>query len=192
MQQAIAPEIRSRVAEVGAFDSSDGMNARPGRDGSAAAVVASGFESSQAISVRAVGVRGGGSVSGFGAGEAGPAPVPRRIEVKQAGFADAPPTQTAVAKPKEDQAITPVEVLFKPTPAYSDEARSLRIEGEVTLEVDFCATGQVRVIRVLRGLGHGLDEVAVRAAEQIRFKPAQSGGRAVDFRANVQIAFRLA
>jgi TonB family protein len=87
--------------------------------------------------------------------------------------------------------VTPVEVLFKPTPAYSDEARTLKIQGEVTLEVEFTAAGQLRVRRVIRGLGHGLDEMAIRAAEQIRFKPAQSGGKAIDFTANVQIVFRL-
>jgi len=47
------------------------------------------------------------------------------------------------------------------------------------------------VVRVVRGLGHGLDEAAERAALRIRFKPAQSDGRAVDFRATVLITFRL-
>ena len=50
----------------------------------------------------------------------------------------------------------------------------------------------VRVLRVVRGLGHGLDEAAQRAALRIRFKPAQSSdGRPVDSRATVHITFRL-
>jgi protein TonB len=62
----------------------------------------------------------------------------------------------------------------------------------VILEVDFASTGSVRVLRIVRGLGHGLDEAAARAAEQIRFKPAQDAGRPVDFRTTVHIVFRLA
>jgi len=48
------------------------------------------------------------------------------------------------------------------------------------------------VVRVVKGLGHGLDEAAVRAAQQIRFKPASRGGNAVDFPATVHIVFQLA
>jgi TonB family protein len=47
------------------------------------------------------------------------------------------------------------------------------------------------VLRVVRTLGHGLDEAAVRAAEQIRFKPARRQGVAVDSRVTVQIEFHL-
>jgi TonB family protein len=85
----------------------------------------------------------------------------------------------------------PVEIVFKPTPEYTDDARSARIEGTVSLEVEFTAAGDVRVLRVVRGLGHGLDEAAERAALRMRFKPAQSDGRPVDSRATVHITFRL-
>ena len=85
----------------------------------------------------------------------------------------------------------PVEIVFKPSPEYTDDARSARIEGTVTLDLDFTAAGDVHVVRVVRGLGHGLDEAAERAAVRIRFKPSQSDGRAVDFRATVHITFRL-
>ena len=85
----------------------------------------------------------------------------------------------------------PVEIAFKPTPEYTDEARSARIEGTVSLELEFTAAGDVRVLRVVRGLGHGLDEAAQRAALRMRFKPAQSAGRPVDSRATVHITFRL-
>ena len=87
--------------------------------------------------------------------------------------------------------MTPVEVTFKPTPAYTEEARAKRVQGEVILEVEFSAAGEVRVIRVVRGLGSGLDEMAIRAATQMKFKPATQGGQPIDSRANVQIVFRL-
>jgi TonB family protein len=66
------------------------------------------------------------------------------------------------------------------------------VSTEVTLEVTFTAAGQVPVVRVVRGLGYGLDEQAIRAAQQIRFKPAQLGGPPIDSRAVVHIIFQLA
>jgi outer membrane biosynthesis protein TonB len=45
---------------------------------------------------------------------------------------------------------------------------------------------------VVRGLGHGLDESAARAAARIRFRPARRAGRPVDVRTIVRIVFRLA
>src|ERR1700680_339340 len=55
---------------------------------------------------------------------------------------------------------TSVEITYKPNPAYTDEARNLKLEGEVLLEVEFLASGQLHVNRVVRGMGHGLDETA--------------------------------
>jgi TonB family protein len=86
----------------------------------------------------------------------------------------------------------PAEILSKPTPAYTDEARRLRVEGEVLLEVVLEASGRVHVVRVVRGLGHGLDESAVRAAEQISFKPALRDGQPSDSTAVLHIIFQLA
>jgi TonB family protein len=130
-------------------------------------------------------------MGGFGS----EAPAPRRVangEVQTAGFdqrASAPAQPTVAAAKPIDR---PVEIISKPTPEYSDEARSARIEGTVSLELEFTAAGDVRVLRVVRGLGHGLDEAAQRAALRIRFKPAQSSdGRPVDSRATVHITFRL-
>ena len=85
-----------------------------------------------------------------------------------------------------------MEILSKPKPVYTEEARRLRIEGEVVLEVLFRASTQVCVLRVVRGLGHGLDESAARAATGIRFRPASENGRAVDSVATVKIEFQLA
>ena len=88
--------------------------------------------------------------------------------------------------------VKPVEIVSKPRPAYSDEARRLRIEGDVLVELLFSAAGEARVLRLVQGLGHGLDESAEAAARGIRFHPAQRGGMPVDFTAVVRIAFQLA
>jgi TonB family protein len=113
--------------------------------------------------------------------------------VKTSGFDNS--TIAQVRKKTTDQSgtqtFTPVEVLSKPRPAYTAEARNLRLEGHVSLEVVFLSTGSVRVVRVLHGLGHGLDEAAEQAAMRVRFKPAMRGGMPVDTNATIDITFEL-
>jgi len=89
-------------------------------------------------------------------------------------------------------ATTSVEITYKPNPVYTDEARSLKLEGEVLLEVSFGANGTLHVNRVVRGLGHGLDEAATAAANKIRFKPATRGGQPIDSTAVVHVMFQMA
>lgn len=85
-----------------------------------------------------------------------------------------------------------LEITFKPRPDYTEEARRARIEGDVVLEVLFTASGTLRVLRVVRGLGHGLDQNAIEAAAKIRFRPATENTRAVDTVAMVRISFQIA
>ena len=89
-------------------------------------------------------------------------------------------------------AQTALEILQKPVPVYTSEALLHRVEGAVLLEALFNASGQVRVLRVTRGLGYGLDEKAIQAATNIRFRPATEGGQPVDTVATVRIDFQLA
>ena len=93
---------------------------------------------------------------------------------------------------EEKPSATPVEVFYKPVPVYSQEARQLHLEGEVLVRVTFGAAGNLRVEQVVRGLGHGLDESALRAAQQIRFRPAKRNGEPYDSTALVHIVFELA
>jgi TonB family protein len=119
-----------------------------------------------------------------------------RGSIRQGGFGDADTAlaQQVRSRPSLSEVAkkTPVEIISKPTPTYTEEARKLHIEGEVLLEVVFEASGRLRVVRVVRGLGHGLDENAQRAAEQIRFKPAMKEGQPADSTATVHILFQLA
>jgi TonB family protein len=87
---------------------------------------------------------------------------------------------------------TPLEVVSKPRPIYTNEARSRKIEGEVVLEVIFDSAGTLQVLRVLRSLGHGLDEAAIDAARKINFKPARRDGKPIDYTALLHIVFQLA
>jgi TonB family protein len=142
------------------------------------------------------GVTGVVASAGFGSETAtGSAATLRRATVQQGGFEDAnaPVAAPVQSKAAQNTANTlPAEILSKPTPTYTEEARKLRLEGEVLLEVVLGASGQLRVVRVVRGLGHGLDENAIRAAEQIRFRPALQNGQPTDSTALLRIIFQLA
>ena len=68
----------------------------------------------------------------------------------------------------------------------------MRARARTIPELVITASGQVKVLRVLKGLGNGLDETAAQAAANIRFKPAERGGMAVDSTAVARITFQLA
>jgi TonB family protein len=141
------------------------------------------------------GARGAVASAGFGNGVATPAASSTHGTVQSGGFASAAVATEAKAAPRHVDnapATQAVVILGKPNPVYTDEARKLGIEGEVLVEVIFKASGQVQTVRVVKGLGHGLDEAALRAAEQIRFKPALQEGHTVDFPAVAHIVFQLA
>jgi TonB family protein len=141
------------------------------------------------------GIRGTVASTGFGNGTANPPPSGgKRGSVQSGGFGDATVAAEAPKKKasNEGPADTAVTILDKPKPEYTAEGRSMRLEGDVTLEVVFLASGHVQVNRVVAGLGHGLDESASKAAQQIKFKPALREGQPVDYPARVRIEFRLA
>jgi TonB family protein len=140
------------------------------------------------------GIRGTVASTGFGNGIATPPPTKKTGTVQAGGFAD---ETVATEAPKKRAAssespTTPVDILEKPRPQYTAEGRSMKIEGDVVLDMVFLANGSIQVNRVISGLGHGLDEAAQRAAQQIKFKPAKRDGQPVDFPARVRIEFRLA
>jgi TonB family protein len=139
------------------------------------------------------GVRGTVVSTGFGNGTAITPSGGKQGAVQTSGFNN----QTVAEAPKKkaassDSPTTPVDILDKPRPQYTAEGRSLKLEGDVVIDVVFLASGIVQINSVVSGLGHGLDEAATRAAQQIKFKPAKRDGQSVDFPARVRIEFRLA
>ena len=119
----------------------------------------------------------------------------RQVSYGRVASAGIPAMKPVAAAPKmveEKPTETNLEVLSKPPVHYTAEARQLRIQGDVIVRVTFLATGQVVVHGVVRGLGHGLDQEALRVAREIRFRPATRNGRPIDLTTNVVIAFQLA
>jgi TonB family protein len=162
------------IAQAGSFDLPTGAgvgNGTGGAKGAKGVVASTGFGN-------------GVAVGGSGGGNHG--------TVQQGMFdvkaADTPKVkQTAVASNTK-----PVEILSVPKPVYTEQGKSNKIEGDVLVQVVFTASGDVKVLRVVRGLGYGLDDSAIAAARQIRFKPAQQDGQPVDFPAIAHITFELA
>lgn len=189
---ARAPELKIGSAALGTFAQAAAGRPQPGSD-QPNVVADAGFGTAMATAPPAA---PGRVLADAGFGAAGKGDAGQRAQapqaVKTADF------DTRVAKPAAPQAPrqppidVPLEILSKPTPVYTDEARALKLEGEVLLDVEFTAKGEIRVLRFVRGLGHGLDESAARAAQGIRFKPAQAGGHPIDFRTTVHIVFHLA
>jgi TonB family protein len=142
--------------------------------------------------VAALGVFGMSDEPGYGNGTAGAHG--RAGTVQSSGFGDesaASRGQVKVQQPERNIGKS-VEIVSKPTPSYTEEARQMRLEGEVLLRVQFLTTGEVRILKVVQGLGHGLDEQAMHAAERIKFKPAEHEGQPIDSEATVHIIFELA
>ncbi len=81
--------------------------------------------------------------------------------------------------------------IYKPEPAYSEEARKAKYQGVVVLWIVVDAQGNVTDARVVRNLGLGLDEKAVEAVRTWKFKPAIRNGSPVPVRASVEVTFRL-
>jgi TonB family protein len=157
------------------------------------------FDASDASQHGSAGARSVVQTSGFGdlEGAAGASPHAGRTlaSVRTGGFVEADPREMGTGRSRTTnppaKANAPAEILFKPKPVYSAEARQLKIEGQVALDVILEASGKVRVLQVLHALGHGLDEAADKAAMQIRFRPATKDGIPVDTRATLYITFQL-
>jgi TonB family protein len=86
--------------------------------------------------------------------------------------------------------FTPPEFLNRVKPDYTDEAGRADISATVEAEAVFQASGEVGSVEVIRWAGFGLDESAVRAIRQLKFKPARRDGKPVSVRAVIQYNFR--
>src|SRR5271170_180403 len=186
--------------QTGGFGDPNGVPANPNSHGSPNIAVKGAFDLPPGPGYGngtggAKGARGVVASAGFGNGTAAGSPNggghAGSVQTGSFGAANvaAPPAAKQVAVREHTQ---PIEIVSKPRPVYTKEAKDKKIEGDVVVQVVFLASGQVQVQRVIRGLGYGLDEAAEAAARQIQFKPARQDGQPVDFAGNVHITFELA
>lgn len=87
--------------------------------------------------------------------------------------------------------VSAPSLIYKEEPEYSEEARKSKYQGKVTLAIEVWPDGRAHNIYVIRGLGLGLDEKAMDAVRNWKFRPAQKAGEPVKVSANVEVNFRL-
>jgi protein TonB len=85
----------------------------------------------------------------------------------------------------------PVEVVYQVEPSYTQEAREAKLEGTVLVSFDVLADGTPTNLQVVEGLGKGLDEKALEALSQFRFKPALLNGVASKWHTSIRMHFSL-
>jgi TonB family protein len=166
----------SMLQRVGAFDMSGGS-------GTAAR---NGYRTGAGVPGSAGFLDGTGAIADVSAGGKPHGPI------RSAGFGENDTTARSAPVARAAAVIqTPVEITWKPNPRYTAEAREKKIEGAVQFEVLFSSAGQIQVLRLLHGIGYGLDEIARQAASQIRFHPSTRNGTPVDVTGTVHIVFQL-
>jgi len=187
-QAPAAPQPRAAAAPAG-FDAATADS----RSAAAAAVRTGAFGPAAVGEPRAGRVLSANvSRTEFDVHPTGALPAGADTAVRKSGF-DGPKVVHGPAQVEAPAAplLRPVEILDKPKPAYTAEARQRKIEGTILLDVLFTASGEVRVLRVMRGLGYGLDENAMEAARRIRYTPATEAGSPVDQRVTLHVVFEI-
>jgi periplasmic protein TonB len=88
--------------------------------------------------------------------------------------------------------VTYPSCLYCPQASYSQEAVDAKFQGTVTLSAVITAEGRATNIQVTKALGHGLDQKAVEAVSEWRFKPAIGpSGKPVSVRQTIEVTFHL-
>lgn len=87
--------------------------------------------------------------------------------------------------------ITPPRLREVANPEYTPEARKKKIEGAVTLAIVVDTKGDVADAKVVKGLGHGLDENAVIAVKEWKYAPAEKDGEPIAVKMEVTVDFFL-
>ena len=82
-------------------------------------------------------------------------------------------------------------VIYSVEPEFSEEARKAKVAGNVLVAIIVDASGHPQNVRVIRGIGMGLDEKAVEAVRQYRFKPATLNGKPVPVEVNFDVNFQI-
>ena len=90
-----------------------------------------------------------------------------------------------------DGGVTPPTVLRRFEPVYPIGAKKAGYEGVVVLSAIVRKNGTIEIVKVIRSLGLGLDEAAIRAIKKWKFRPGMKDGNPVDVALNVEVNFSL-
>lgn len=87
--------------------------------------------------------------------------------------------------------VTPPRAIYAPEPVYSEKARKAKYQGVCTLGLIVEKDGNPSHIRVVKGLGMGLDENAIEAVKSWKFAPAMKDGQPVRVEIALEVSFHL-
>ena len=88
-------------------------------------------------------------------------------------------------------AVSAPILIYQVDPEFSEEARKAKVSGNVLVNLWVDEKGNPTHVRVIRGIGLGLDEKAVEAVKQYRFKPAMENGKPVMVEMNIDVTFQI-
>jgi periplasmic protein TonB len=92
---------------------------------------------------------------------------------------------------KVGHGVSVPKAIYQPDPEYSEKARKKKFQGVCVLSLVVGADGKTRDIKVVRPLGMGLDEQAIKAVTQWKFEPALKDGQPVAVQIAVEVNFRI-
>ncbi len=87
--------------------------------------------------------------------------------------------------------LTKPRAIYAPDPEFTEQARKAKVQGTIVLTVTVDASGDVADVKVVKGLGSGLDEKAIEAVRTWKFKPGTEGGTPVKSEISVEVSFHL-
>jgi len=115
----------------------------------------------------------------------------RAYFAKQEGKPLSAPRATAVSLNPGRGGVSAPRATYSPDPEYSDEARKARYMGTIVLSLVVDTSGNPTDLQIQRPIGLGLDEMAIKAVNAWRFKPAEKDGSPVPVAINVEVNFHL-
>jgi TonB family protein len=121
--------------------------------------------------------------------------VPQPVQANESA-APAQADKDAAAKPNERAthiggSVKPPKLIHSVDPEYTPEARKKKFNGNVQVYLWVEENGMPSHVRVVKGVGMGLDEKAVQAVSQFRFKPAMQDGKPVKVDLYIDVNFQL-
>ncbi len=116
---------------------------------------------------------------------------PSAVRATPGGTSDRPDAPAYVVEPDTGPSLVAQPDVAEMRALYPETARRAGLEGDVRLEIEVSASGEVTGSRVVRPAGNGFDEVAQRLVRRFRFRPATRGGKPVPATVPWTYKFRL-
>jgi len=132
------------------------------------------------------GVNGTGIALPIGGGGA-----PRERSVEKVVRKAAAPVAAALPSDGCDEPAAKPKPISVPQPGYTDDAQAAAIEGKVRVQLTVDESGKVIDVKLIAGLGHGLDEAALAAARRATFEPALRCGKPTSATFTISMRFKL-